>query len=260
MEEIVLSSVFIILGLIVGSFLNVVIYRLPLEQSIVRPRSHCPACGASIKFYDNIPVISYLILMGKCRNCRTRISLFYPMVELFTAFTFWFSYVMFKDLTHGYVIFAIVFLCLLFILALIDLRHMILPLELTIGGAVVFLIYSFFNPVLSPLNAFGSAFGGMAAFAAIYFFYLKVRKIEGLGQGDIWMMLLLGSFLGVNKLVITILTASLAGLLVGLFFIFFRKKNLRMALPFGTFLGLGGYISLFWGENILRLIQHLLYR
>jgi leader peptidase (prepilin peptidase)/N-methyltransferase len=252
MEEIIL----IIFGLIVGSFLNVVIYRLPLEKSIIKPRSHCPSCTTPIKFYDNIPVVSYILLRGKCRHCNARIPLIYPLVESFTAFSFWLSYVYFGQ-QPLYAAASILFICLLFSLALIDLKHMILPLEITIGGAVVFLIYSFFNPVISPLNAFGSAIGAALVFAAIYYLYLKFRDIEGLGQGDIWMMLLLGSFLGIDKLVIAVLLASFSGLIVGMFFIIFKKKDLKLALPFGTFLSLGSYISLFWGNEILKLIQSI---
>ncbi|UCH96710.1 MAG: prepilin peptidase [Candidatus Aminicenantes bacterium] len=250
MEEIVL----VILGLIIGSFLNVVIYRLPLEKSIIKPGSHCPSCNTPVKFYDNIPVISYILLKGKCRHCKANISLIYPFVESFTAFSFWLAYVYFGQVPL-YMGFSILFICLLLSLALIDLKHMILPLGMSVGGGAVFLVYSFFNPFISPVNAFLSAAGAALAFAAIYYFYLKVRKIEGLGQGDIWMMLLLGSFLGLNKLVIAILLASLSGVIVGMFFIIFKKKNLKLALPFGTFLSLGSYISLFWGNDILRLIQ-----
>jgi leader peptidase (prepilin peptidase)/N-methyltransferase len=252
MEEIIL----IIFGLVVGSFLNVVIYRVPLGKSIITPRSHCPSCAGLIKFYDNIPVVSYILLRGKCRHCKARISLVYPSVEAFTAFSFWLSYVYFGQ-QPLYTTASILFICLLLSLALIDLKHMILPLEITIGGAAVFLIYSFFNPVISPLEAFGTAMGAALVFAAMYYFYLKFRNIEGLGQGDIWMMLLLGSFLGLNKLVIAVLLASFSGLLVGMFFIIFKKKNLKLALPFGTFLSLGSYISLFWGNEILRSIQSI---
>jgi len=253
MEEIIL----IVLGLAVGSFLNVVIYRLPLDLSIVKPRSQCPSCKTQIKFYDNFPVISYIFLLGKCRNCKTHISIMYPLVELFTGFSFWFAYRSFHEISMVYVGVTIIFLCLILALALIDLMHQILPFELTIGGAILILIYSFVNPTLTPLNAIGSAFGSAALFAAIYFFYIKIRKIEGLGQGDIWLMLLLGGFLGVNKLVIAVLLASFSGLLVGLFFIIFKKKNLKFALPFGTFLGLGSYLSLFWGEQIFKFIQSI---
>ena len=253
MEEIVL----IVLGLIVGSFLNVVIYRLPLDKSIVTPRSSCPSCGKIIRFYDNIPVLSYIFLAGKCRYCKTKISPIYPLVEILTALSFWLAGLFFGA-TPVYMVFAILFLCLLLALALIDMQHMILPLEMTIGGAVVFLAYSFFNPFLTPIVAFATAAGAALAFAGIYFFYLKFRKIEGLGQGDIWMMLMLGAFLGIDKLVIAVLSASFFGLLVGLFFIIFRKKDLKMALPFGTFLSLGSYIALFWGNELLLFLQSLL--
>ncbi len=252
MEEIII----ILVGFIFGSFLNVVIYRLPMEKSIVKPRSYCPSCGKTIKFYDNIPVISYIILGGKCRICKTKISLLYPAVELFTAFSFWLTYFYFEDLPV-YAGFNALFLCLLIALAVIDYKHRVLPNELTLGGAGIFLIYAFFNPAITPLIAFLTAFGSALFFTGIYFFYLKVRKIEGLGQGDIKMMLLLGAFLGIDKLVIAILLASSAGVMVGLFFIIFKGKNLKLKLPFGTFLGLGSYISVFWGHHILKAIFSL---
>jgi leader peptidase (prepilin peptidase)/N-methyltransferase len=252
MEEVTI----ILMGFIFGSFLNVVIYRLPLKKSIVIPGSRCPSCGKIIRFYDNIPLLSYIILGGKCRNCKTKISLIYPAVELFTAFSFWLTYVYFKHLPV-YAGFNALFLCLLIALALIDYKHQILPNELTLGGAVIFLIYAFFNPIITPVNAFISAFGAALFFAGIYFFYLKVRKIEGLGQGDIKMILLLGAFLGTHKLAIAIFLASFAGLVVGLFFIIFKGKDLKMKLPFGTFLSLGSYISVFWGHHIIRAIQSI---
>ncbi len=258
MEETVLKIAFVVIGLIIGSFLNVVICRLPLEKSIVKPGSHCPNCLTPVKAYDNIPVLSYILLLGKCRQCKTKISLQYPAVEIFTAFTFWLVYISWAPL-HVHVVFSAIFLCLLIALALIDYQHMMLPLELSIGGAVLFLIYSFFNPLHSPapLDAFLSATGAALFFAFIYVFYLKVRKIEGLGQGDIWMMLLLGSFLGVNKLIVAILLASFAGSIVGIFVMITKKKNLQTQLPFGTFLSFGAYVSFFWGIEILTFIQSL---
>jgi len=252
MEEIIIVG----FGLIVGSFLNVLIYRLPRHENIVFPRSHCPACNTAIKFYDNVPVISYLVLMGKCRQCKARISFRYPLVELLTALGFWLSYAYFGYVLH-YVGVSILFICLLVVLAFIDLEHKILPLQLTIGGAVVFLAYSFFNPFLVPREALIASAGGALAFTAIYFFYLKVRRIEGLGQGDIWMILMMGAFLGITKLVISILLATTAGLLVGLYFIIFKRKTLKMELPFGTFLSLGAFISLFMGHDIMHLIHSI---
>jgi len=254
MEEIFL----ILFGLIVGSFLNVVIYRFPLKMSIVKPRSFCPNCKERIKYFDNLPVFSFFMLLGKCRYCKTRISWQYPAVEILTALGFLFAYKKFGDSPH-YTTSVIVFICILIVLALIDLKHMILPDELTIGGAILFLLFSFVNPKISVFDAFASAFGAALLFAGIYFFYIKVRKIEGIGFGDVKMMLLLGGFLGLKKLAVAVLLASVSGLLVGLFFIIFKKKSLKFALPFGTFLALGSFISVFWGDQILKYLQ-IIYR
>ena len=190
MEEVFL----ILLGLIIGSFLNVLIYRMPIGKSIVKPRSYCPQCKKPIKFYDNIPVISFIVLQGKCRGCKTRISLQYPLVEIFTAFTFWISYSFYFSISPIYTLFTIIFLCIIVVLAIIDFKYMILPDEFTIGGGILFLIYSFFNPFITYKDAFISAFGSALAFTLLYFFYIKVRKIEGLGFGDVKMMILLGAF------------------------------------------------------------------
>jgi leader peptidase (prepilin peptidase)/N-methyltransferase len=243
------ATLTVIFGLIVGSFLNVVIHRLPRGESVVFPASHCPACRAEIPFYHNIPLLSYVILLGRCRACRAVISPQYPLVEGLTALSFWLAFDFYGLTLHAAA--AAVFLCLMIVLAAIDLEHMILPDELTLGGAALFFIYSFFNPEVGRLDAVLSGLGAAAFFAALFFFYLKVRKIEGLGFGDVKMALLMGLFLGLHRLAVAILLASLSGLLVGLFFIVFRKKNLKLALPFGPFLALGSYVSLFWGEAIL---------
>ena len=254
MEEALIFTV-IAFGLIVGSFLNVVIHRLPLGESIVFPPSRCPACRAAIPPYDNIPLLSYAFLLGRCRACRAVISPRYPLVEAFTAFSFWLAYDAYGPSLHAAA--AAVFLSLLIALAAIDLKHMILPDELTLGGAALFFIYSFFNPRVAQLDAVLSGLGAALFFASLYYFYLKIRKLEGLGFGDVKMALLLGLFLGLSRLAIAIFLASFSGLLVGLYFIVFRKKNLKLALPFGPFLALGSYLSLFWGEAILLWISSL---
>jgi len=254
-----MEEVFLILfGLIIGSFLNVLIYRMPIGKSIVKPRSYCPQCKKPIKFYDNIPVISFIVLCGKCRGCKAKISLQYPLVEIFTAFTFWISYSFYFSISPIYTLFTIIFLCIMVVLAIIDFKHMILPDELTIGGGVLFLIYSFFNPLITYKDAFISAFGSALVFTLLYFFYLKVRKIEGLGFGDVKMMILLGAFLGVNRLLIALLLASLSGVIIGFIFIIFKGKDLKTKLPFGPFLALGAYVSVFWGVCVLRFIQSVL--
>lgn len=242
----------ILFGLVWGSFLNVVIHRLPREESLVHPPSRCPKCQRAIRPWENIPVFSYLFLLGRCPGCRSRISIRYPLVELAGGAAFYYSGTTFGLTLHAAM--AALFILLLIALALIDLEHMILPDELTLGGGAVFLIYSFFNPYMTPISSFLTAFGGATALAALFFFYLKVRKIEGLGFGDVKMMLLLGAFLGPEKLIVTILTASVLGLLVGLFMILFKGRNLQTALPFGTFLSAGALISLHGSEYILSFL------
>jgi leader peptidase (prepilin peptidase)/N-methyltransferase len=249
------ATLIIIFGLIVGSFLNVVIYRLPRQESVVFPASHCPQCNAAIPFYLNIPLLSYVILLGRCRSCHARISPRYPLVEGFSAFSFWLSYHMAGLTVHAAA--CAIFLSLLIALAVIDWEHMILPDELTLGGAVFFFIYSFFNPEVGQLEAILSGLGAALFFASLYYFYLKVRKLEGLGFGDVKMALLMGLFLGLQPLVVALFLASLSGLLLGLFFIVFKKKNLRFAIPFGPFLALGSYISLFWGKTIMAWLGSL---
>ena len=247
----------IIFGLIIGSFLNVVIYRLPLNKSLIKPGSYCASCNEPVKPYDNIPVLSFIVLGGKCRNCKAGIPVIHPFIEIFTAFSFWMSYTYFSGLSIHYTLLTILFLSVLISLTFIDLFHMILPDELTLGGAIIFLAYSFFNPRISVLNSFGTALGGALFFAGLYFYYLKIRKIEGLGFGDVKMMLFLGAYLGLVKTVVAIMLASFSGLFVGMIFIIFYKKNLKFALPFGTFLGIGSFVSLFWGEKILLFIRSI---
>lgn len=251
MEE-ALSVVF---GLIVGSFLNVVIHRLPLKQDIVFLPSHCPRCQAAIPFYLNVPVLSWVVLRGRCRSCRAPISPRYPLVEALTAFSFWLVLDRYGLSAHAGA--AAVFLCLLIVLAFIDLRHWILPDELTLGGSALFLAYSFFHPEVTWTNAVLTGLGAALFFAGLFYFYLKVRKIEGLGFGDVKMALLMGLFLGLHRLAVAIMLASLSGVLVGLFFILFKKKDLKLALPFGPFLALGGYAALFWGDALLAWVGTL---
>ncbi len=243
------AALTVVFGLIIGSFLNVVIHRLPLGENVVFPPSHCPHCRADIPFYHNIPVFSYLFLRGRCHSCHGHISIQYPLVEGFCAFSFWLTWHFFGfSLTA---ISTVVFICLLITLAAIDLKHMILPDELTLGGSALFFIYSFFNPAVSQLDAVLSGLGAALVFSGFFYFYLKVRKIEGLGFGDVKMVLLMGLFLGLQRLVVAIFLASFSGLLVGLFFMVFKNKNLKFALPFGPFLSLGSYVALFWGNDIL---------
>jgi len=244
------TIIFIILfGLIWGSFLNVLIYRLPLGLSIVKPRSFCPHCRQKIKFYDNIPLISFLILRGKCRSCSEKISFTYPLVELLTPLSFVLIY------THYSLSFFFFASCLfssmLIVLAFIDYYHQVLPDEITLPGIALALLYSLFRKDINLKQALVGAVAGAGFLLFIYAAYYFLRKKEGLGMGDVTLMLMIGAYLGWLQAFFTLIIASFAGAIIGVFFIIFRKKSLSYSLPFGTFLAPSAFFSLLWGKQII---------
>jgi len=247
MEKIIIITVF---GLAWGSFLNVLIYRIPRDMSILRPASSCPSCKKKIKVYDNIPVISYLVLGGKCRFCRARIPLSYPLVEVLTPLSFLILY-----LHHSLSFFffaSCLFASAMIVLGFIDFYHQIIPDEITLPGLVLALVYSAFRDDFSLTQALIGAVTGAGFLLLVYGTYYLVRKKEGLGMGDVTMMLLIGAYLGWRQTFFTLILASFVGALVGVCFIFFRKKDFQYSLPFGTFLAPAAYFSLLWGEKIIR--------
>ncbi len=246
MEEIILIGVF---GLIWGSFLNVVIYRLPRGLSIVQPPSSCPHCGKRIKFYENIPILSYVVLMGKCSDCKAPISPVYPVVEALTAICFLLVYLQFSLSPHFFA--SCVFASALIVLGFIDLDHQILPDEITFPGIVLALIYAYFRVDLSLTQALLGAAVGAGFLLLVYGAYYLLRKKEGLGLGDVTMMVMVGAFLGWKQTLLTLILASIWGALVGIFIIIFKKKNLQQALPFGTFLAPAAFVALLYGQQII---------
>jgi len=239
-----------LLGLVVGSFANVCIHRLPLGTSVVLPPSRCPACGTLIKAYDNLPVLGWLLLRGRCRACRAPISWRYPAVEaanglLWLALAFWHG-----PAPRSFVEMALV--SALLVLSLIDLDHQILPDVITLPGLAIGLAASFLpgSPV-TPLVALLASAGGWLAFASVAKAYEKTRGVEGLGQGDWKLAAMLGAFLGWQKLLLTVLVASLAGTVVGLLAIALRGRDMRYALPLGSFLGAAGVLAVFLGDALL---------
>ncbi len=245
MEKIII----LLFGLVWGSFLNVVIYRVPRGLSLLRPPSSCPQCQKRIKVYDNIPVISFLLLGGKCRFCGARISITYPLVELLTPLSFLFLYGHFG--LSPYFFASCLFASALIALGFIDFYHQILPDEITLPGLVLALAYSFFRPDLNLRQALVGAIVGSGFLLFIYGAYFLLRKKEGLGMGDVTMMLMVGAYLGWLKAIFTLILASFAGALVGIFLLLFRKKDLQYSLPFGTFLAPAAFFSLLWGEQII---------
>lgn len=224
-----------IFGLIWGSFANVCIWRIPQGISIVSPRSHCPSCKNPINFYDNIPIISYIILKGKCRDCGQKISLTYPLVELATGIIAILSYLKggFSPLSIYY--FFISFLLLL--LFFMDLKFRILPDTITLGGAVFAFFYSIIfkiNP--PPLERLGASAAGTFLFLFLLIFYYLLKGIYGLGYGDVKLVALLGIIFGIPDLLYVIIGGSALAILTYIPLVLIKKR--RWLIPFGTFLSI----------------------
>lgn len=246
MEKIILIG---LIGLAWGSFLNVVIYRFPRGMSLIKPSSFCPHCQKKIKFFDNIPLISFFLLGGKCRYCKAKISLSYPLVELLTPLSFLLLYN--QHSLSLYFFASSLFISSLVVLGLIDFYHQILPDEITLPGLLLAVIYSLFRQDLSLTQALIGAVVGSGFLLFVYGAYYLMRKKEGLGMGDVTMMLMIGAYIGWHQAIFTLILASFAGALVGGFFILFKKKNLQYSLPFGSFLAGAAFASLLWGERII---------
>lgn len=247
MEKIILI---LLTGLAWGSFLNVVIYRLPSGMSLLKPPSSCPNCKGKIKFYDNIPVISFFLLAGKCRHCKEKIPFSYPLVELLVPVSFFLLYSQ-----HSLSLFffaSCLFASAMIVLGVIDFYHQILPDEITLSGLVLALVYSLFRRDFNLTQALVGAVVGAGFLLFVYGAYYLLRKKEGLGMGDVTMMLFIGAYLGWRQVFLTLILASFAGALIGIFFILFRKKDFQYSLPFGTFLSPAAFVVLLWGEKIIR--------
>ncbi len=263
------------LGAIIGSFLNVVIHRLPREESIVFPNSRCPSCGTAIRAYDNIPVVSYLVLRGRCRECSAPISARYPAVEAFTALLY--LAVFFLDGATFALPFDLVFVTALVALIFIDAEHMILPNAITYPGLVFVLVARVLIPLLMGRPFFddleaqmtgappdwpmwaaslvGAGLGALAGGGSLWlmgWLWERLRGVEAMGLGDVKMMFMVGAYLGWRLTTVTIFLAVLTGSLVGIALMLRRgEKDMQMLLPFGIFLGSGAIISLLVGRYIV---------
>jgi leader peptidase (prepilin peptidase) / N-methyltransferase len=271
-------AIFVFLfGLIIGSFLNVCILRIPGGKSIVLPASACPKCAAPIRPYDNIPVISYLILGGKCRACKTPISSMYPLVELLTGLLFLACYLVF-GLTVETLKWA-VFSAIMIVLIFTDFRERLLPDVVNYTGLALGLALSFFTkptdgaalwlanyifdfPPPAPVLSFADAILGAALGSSLLWIvseaYFRLRGREGMGLGDVKMMLMAGAFLGAKRTLLTIFAGSLLGSVLGVAVILARRKEADYELPFGTFLGMAALLVVFFGTPFVNWYQSLL--
>jgi leader peptidase (prepilin peptidase) / N-methyltransferase len=235
-------------GLCVGSFLNVVIYRLPLGQSLATPPSRCRKCGYSLRWFDNIPVLSWVFLRGRCRKCGINVSWQYPVVELVTGALF----VLVVWLTPPGPLLAsrLLLVCILIALFGIDLEHQILPNVITLPGIAIGVLLSLIAPPGWKDSLIGVLLGGGILYAIAGAYYLW-RREEGMGMGDVKMLAMLGAFLGWKAVLITVILASFAGAFVGLAMMAVQRGSMKYALPFGTFLAIGAVVAMFVGEPLV---------
>ncbi|MCA1593617.1 MAG: prepilin peptidase [Acidobacteria bacterium] len=257
-------------GAIIGSFLNVVIHRLPREESVVFPHSRCPSCEAAIHPYDNVPVLSWLVLRGRCRACRAPISPRYPAVEALTALLFALTFCLRSGLTLA-LPFDLIFVASVLALIFIDAEHMILPDVITLPGFVFALVARALVPNLYgvgfladgylagwPVWAVSLAGAALGALVGGGFLWLvgwlweRVRGVEAMGLGDVKMMLMVGAFLGWPLTVLTIFLGVLTGSVAGIVIMFRRGRDMQMLLPFGIFLGIGAIFSMLFGQPLVE--------
>ncbi|KYG63504.1 A24 family peptidase [Bdellovibrio bacteriovorus] len=247
-QDVFFLIVFFILGAIFGSFGNVVIYRLPKEESVVKPRSYCYNCKKTIKWYDNIPILSWFILRGRCRNCGAKFSFRYPLVEIIMASLF--------ALSYHYVGFSwslleyLIFIFGLVVCTFIDFDHMILPDEFTLSGIVIGLVGAALNPHREFMDALlGVLMGGGFLWGMAYVYYL-LTKNEGMGGGDIKLLAWIGALLGWKAIPFVIMSSAIVGSVVGIIMSRKQKAGLKTVIPFGPYLALGAIFYLFGGETI----------
>ena len=238
-----------IFGLVIGSFLNVCIHRLPSSQSIVHPRSRCPQCGHLIRVYDNIPVLSYLILRGRCRDCGARISLRYPVVELLSGAFAAMAVARFGLGWQALLMYALIAAFL--VITFIDLDHRIIPDVITLPGIPIGLAASFGPGMISPLESLVGILAGGGSLFLVAWGYQLVTQREGMGGGDIKLLAMIGAFIGWKGVLFTIFIASLTGTLAGMALIFRRRGDMKLAVPFGPFLAVGAIAYLFMGPELI---------
>jgi leader peptidase (prepilin peptidase)/N-methyltransferase len=264
-----------ILGALIGSFLNVVIHRVPREQSIVLPNSACPSCRTPLLAYDNIPILSFLILRGKCRTCKKPISIRYPIVEALTAILF--VLVTIHDGVSFALPFDLAFVAALVALVFIDAEHMLLPNVITYPGMIFAIVTRLAVPYLAgpaqlddlpglmqwlpslpmwSVSLIGAAIGALAGGGSLWlmgFLWEKLRGVEAMGLGDVKMMFMVGAFLGWRLTILTIFVGVFSGSLIGIGMMVRRgDRNMQMMLPFGIFLGAGAIASLLVGHQIVE--------
>ncbi len=239
-----------IFGLCIGSFMNVCIYRIPLSKSIVTPRSMCPGCNRLISAYDNIPVISYILLKGKCRNCGIPISLRYPLVETISGLAAFAIFMKFGISAEALIYFA--FISALVVITFTDIDHRIIPDIISLPGIPTgFLLASLLLPSMNYKVSLAGILAGGGSLLAVAWIYNLITKKEGMGGGDIKLLAMIGAFTGWKGVLFTIFVASAAGTLAGIAVMLKTQKDMKLAVPFGPFLSIGAILYIFFGTDII---------
>jgi leader peptidase (prepilin peptidase)/N-methyltransferase len=246
-----IAALTFIFGLCVGSFLNVCIYRLPNSKSIVFPPSACPECREPIRFYDNIPLVSYILLRGKCRACKTRISFRYPLVELMSGLFAFCIYLKFGVSLDALITYC--FLAALIIIIYIDIDHWIIPDSITLPGILIGVAASLFTHKISLVDSVLGVLIGGGTLWIVAFGYQLLMKKEGMGGGDIKLLAMIGAFIGWKGVLLTIFLSSLIGTIANIPGMLLSKKFFNYKLPFGPFIAIAAIVDVFFGQEIIAL-------
>jgi len=242
-----------VFGALWGSFFNVCILRMPADQSIVAERSRCPQCLKALRWYMNVPILSFVFLKGKCAYCSKRISWQYPLIEILSGFLFIWLFHRYSWGLHflGYGLFC----SSLLVLSVIDLYHQIIPDEISLSGIVLGFLASFVLKDITWVESLLGILAGGGVFYAVAFGYEKFSGREGLGGGDIKLLAMIGAWLGLHSILLVIVISSFLGAVIGVALMAFQRKNFRMAIPFGPFLAFGAFVYLFWGPKLQLLLM-----
>ena len=244
-----IELILFIFGSCIGSFLNVCIYRLPNSKSIVYPPSACPGCNTLIRFYDNIPILSFLLLRGRCRSCRAVISIRYPLVELMVGLFAVCAYLKFGLTLEALITYL--FIAALIVITFIDIDHRIIPDAISLPGIPIGFAASFFSPAITYLESLVGILVGGGSLLSVAWVYSLITHKEGMGGGDIKLLAMIGAFVGWQGVLLTVFLSSAIGTLCGLLVMIRSGKNMKLAIPFGPFLAMGAMIHIFFGKELI---------
>lgn len=250
-----LTFISFVIGSIVGSFYNVCIYRIPNDLDVVSKSSFCTSCKYKIPFYLNIPIISYILNFGKCKNCKNKISISYLIVEVLTASLFVYAYMLY-GISFNSLAF-IIFYSGLLIIFFTDLKYYLILDKITIPLSIVGLVFTFFNFNPFDVDILSSLLGGAVGYLIIYiirFLFFKIRKVEGMGLGDAKLFLMIGIWLGIKSIYLILASSALVGAVVGLLIIYFYKKDKDFQIPYGCFIVIASALYPYLGSLFYNLI------